>query len=163
MTSSSQASLDVQRELMKDLVVHQNVRQELVFTTVDKLKLCLMEHRHHLASRWEWVGPLGLLVSLVTTLVAATFQSVGLEPATWKALYIFASLAAAAWTVYQVIQAIRAIRSGGLNTLVDKITNRQDVSITNDFYEAIGRALAQFAYKPDAPAATELPDAQRDA
>ncbi len=155
-TPPAQPSLDVQRALMKDLVVHQNVRQELVFTTVDKLKLCLIEHRQHLAARWEWVGPFSLLVSLVTTLVAATFQSMGLSPDTWKALYIFAAIASFGWTGWSVIRGIAAWRSGGLDALLDKITNRQGLPIPSGIYstylEAVGRALEQFAAEPEAPA-----------
>lgn len=155
--ASAPPELDVQRALMKDLVVHQNVRQELVFTTVDKIKLCLIEHRNHLAGRTEWVAPLGLLISLVTTLVAATFQPVGLAPATWEALYILAAIGAFVWTAWLIARAIRAWRAGGLDALLDRITNRQDLPITSTFYssylQAVGKALAQFAEAGDAPAA----------
>jgi hypothetical protein len=141
-----QPSLDVQGAMMKDLVVHQNVRQEIIVTTMDKLEICLMKHRSYLAARWEWIGPLGLCVSLVTTLVAAQFQQMGLSPETWKALYVIASILSGAWTILFIIRAIKASRSGGIEALIDKITNRQGLGgVYAEFYQAIADAVDRLA------------------
>lgn len=116
--------IDFNSAMMADLTVHQNVRQELVVTTVDKLKICLMENREQLTAGREWMGMVGLTLSLVATLIAATFKDKWLPAATWEALYLLCSIAAAAYSSVLIIRAVRSAISGGIDELIDRIAKR---------------------------------------
>lgn len=129
---------DVTGALADELVTHKNVKQELVITTVDKLKLCLIDHKEYLRSRREWIGSLGLLVALLATLVAADFKSVlGLDAATWEALFLLSAILTGAVTILLVVRAIRTLKEGGIDSLIDKIADRSEGGVRDDLYATI--------------------------
>lgn len=133
---------DVSSAITDGMIVHKNLQQEIVFTTVDKLKICLMEGKANLQDGKEWIGAAGLAVSLITTLVAAEFRDAGLKAPTWQALYILASLASLVWTGVAVIQAVRVARSGGLSGLITKIINKTSTLSTGAItYEQLMKAM----------------------
>lgn len=138
--------IDITTAMTKELVTYENVRQEFVFTTVDKLKLCLIEHKGHLRARREWLAPAGLLVALVTTLVASDFHAaLGLTADVWQAMYVLAAVGAAALTVVLGIRAARNIKKTGLDKLIDKITDRSTGSgLTDADYEQFLNRAALF-------------------
>lgn len=84
-----------------------NVRQKIIVVTEDKAYLCLQRHVERMGRKQEWIAPAGLALSLLATLVAATFQNFFLPAATWQALFILAFfgslvwLARAAWAAFQ--------------------------------------------------------------
>ena len=137
MSSEPTAQIDLTKAITAQLVAHQNVRQELVITTVDKLKLCLIEHKQHLRARREWLAPAGLLISLLTTLVAATFHdALGLPMATWTAIYILAAAGSGIATMVLLWRALASMRKSGLDQLIDKIAARSPAA-TSDAVSAV--------------------------
>lgn len=129
---------DFKRAMTEELVTHTNVKQELVITTVDKLQLCLMEHRDHLASRREWLGPAGILLALVATLVAADFRpTLGLDAPTWHALFLLSALLTAGFMGVLVLRAIRSVRSGGIDALIDRIAARSARGVSEEVMNAV--------------------------
>jgi len=59
-----------------------NVSQNLIITTEDKVRLCLSEHLDRMQKRRGWIAPLGILVTILLTLITSTFRNVGLSTAT---------------------------------------------------------------------------------
>ena len=57
------------QEFLEGLKIHKNLDQEIIVTTVDKAKLCLIENRDLLHHQREWLTPLGLLVGQVPSCV----------------------------------------------------------------------------------------------
>ncbi len=88
MTSPPRIELD--KEFSDQLTVHKNIGQEIVVTTVDKVRICLMETRDCLTTKREWATPLALCLALLSTLVAADFRDYLLPKAVWQAMYILA-------------------------------------------------------------------------
>lgn len=157
MTDQKTSQIDLTKAMTDELVAYQNVRQELVITTVDKLKLCLIEHKDHLRARREWLAPAGLLVSLVTTLVAADFHdALGLPKASWIAIYVLAAFASAIATVVLVIKALATLRKSSLDQLIDKIAARSPsassgaaaVAYPEAFAEVLRELLGQHSPRP---------------
>lgn len=124
MNPPSKKGIDVNSALTDDLTIHQNVQQELVVTTVDKLRICLMEHRDYLAASKEWVPMLGLTLSLFATLVAAQFQDKWLDAPVWEAVYLLSGCAAAAYTFILIVRALRGMKNGTIDKLIDRISKR---------------------------------------
>lgn len=118
-------SLDVGRAMTDRLVMHQNVQQEVVVITVDKLRICLEKQRGYLASSREWLGFAGLTLSLIATLVTSSFQtSLGLKPEHWQAIYVISAFLSLGWTLKLIVEAVRANRLLGIDGLIDRIKNQ---------------------------------------
>ena len=106
------------QEFLEGLKIHKNLDQEIIVTTVDKAKLCLIENRDLLHHQREWLTPFGLLVAIVTTLVASTFQDFGMDAAVWEALYVLGGLASVTWLWITGWQAWKLRSQGGIDEIV---------------------------------------------
>ena len=59
-----------------------------------------------------------LLVAIVTTLVASTFQDFGMDAAVWEALYVLCGLASVTWLWITGWQAWKLRSQGGIDEIV---------------------------------------------
>jgi len=64
-----------------------NISTSVIVTTEDKLKLVLSEWQHFANSRDAWIAPVGILISILMTLITADFRKVLLEAAVWQAIF----------------------------------------------------------------------------
>ena len=98
----------ISKDLLDHSTIHQNVGQEFVVTTVDKLKLCLRNHKEALASRFDWVTPLSVFLTLLTTFVAADFKDAfSLKKEDWRAIFLVGMIVSILWfarCIYRVIK-----------------------------------------------------------
>lgn len=151
---------DFASALTDELVTHTNVKQELVVTTIDKLKLCLLEHKANLRSRREWVAPAGLLATLVTTQIATDFKAaLGVEPATWEAIFLISSVLAAILLIFLLYRSYRAYSTGGIDSLVDIIADKSSGVRVREFEFALSRYVAR---KVAEQSNTESPEAMNE-
>lgn len=105
----------IDNDLFENSIIHKNISQEVIITTVDKIRLCLHDYKDTLKAQTDWVAPAGILITLVATLSAADFKLfLGLNSDVWKALFIFGSIMSA-------ISLIRALNN------VRKIRGKNDV------------------------------------
>src|SRR5437868_3098372 len=103
--SDSLKIVDIKKDVSDSLIIHKNYEQEMIVTTIDKLRLCLMDNRHQSASLSAWMAPFGILVTLVGTLVATDFKdSLGMSRDWWQALFIFATGAVALWFLSTLVR-----------------------------------------------------------
>lgn len=79
--------------------VHSNLDQEIVQTTVDKLKLILRQYEYALSKRDDWGIPFGIFATLLVTFPTTTFRDWGLSAATWEAAFALATLLSLAYTI----------------------------------------------------------------
>jgi hypothetical protein len=93
------APINISDQFNSSVTVHMNVGQEVVVTTVDKVRLCLIDHREAMLVRREWVTPLALGITMVATLVAATFHDYIVEAAFWRGLFVLGAGSCALWLV----------------------------------------------------------------
>ena len=102
--------------------IYENVTQEVVITTSDRIRLCLIRHREDLRAQKDWIAPLGVLLALVAALVAADFKDfLGVKAEVWQALFILGSLASFTWLVFTAVRAIRLHGSGGIETILAEL------------------------------------------
>lgn len=114
-------NIEFEKEFSARLTVHKNIGQEVIVTTVDKVKICLMENRECLSAQKEWVTPLSLFIALVTTLAAADFREFVFEPAVWQAIYILSSLVTFFWTLDKVRAAWTLRSKASIETIVTSL------------------------------------------
>lgn len=122
-----QVSIDISNELGKNISIHKNVRQEIILTTGDKLKLVLIQAKESMASQRDWWTPLGLLISFIATLCTADFKdTLGLSKDTWKALFILLSIAATVWLIIDLKRLFKYYGKDNLDDIIQQIKLQND-------------------------------------
>lgn len=105
-------------------VYHSNLDQEVIAVTEDRLKLCLLENQSALTAKGQWITPLGLLISFLTTLVSADFRNKGFPAATWEAIYIIMSILMTVWLFASGSKAWKGRHCTELSHLIKQIKSR---------------------------------------
>jgi hypothetical protein len=88
--------------------VHINIAPVVIATTEDKLKLALHERQRIFRSREAWIAPLGILLSIVTTLLTTDFRMFLLAAAVWEAIFFISAIAAFLWLIYTLWQCSKS-------------------------------------------------------
>jgi len=115
-------NIDLNDEFSKNMTVHKNVEQEIIITTSDKIELVLIKTKEILTSKRDWWTPFGLFMAFVTTFCTADFKDfLGLTKDTWKALFIFLTIAAFVWLILSLIKLGKYWGKGDLKTIIDQI------------------------------------------
>jgi hypothetical protein len=115
-------SIDFGDELSKNLTIHKNVKQEIIVTTADKIRLVLISTKEILTAQRDWWTPLGLLISFVTTLCTTDFKdSFGLPKDSWKAIFIILTILSSIWLVRTVYKLVKAWGQDDLNKIIEQI------------------------------------------
>jgi hypothetical protein len=113
--------IEIGKEFTDKLTVHKRLDQEVVITTVDKIKLCLIKNRDCLLNKKDWLLPLALLVTFLTSLVAATFNDFLLKPEVWKAIYVLGSIICFIWLVISLLKLRKIIGKGSIDEIVKEL------------------------------------------
>lgn len=81
----------------------------LIQVTKDRLRLELVQYSAALSKRTRWATPLGLFLTVLTTMVTAEFRdALSISKAEWKAAYLIATIASVIWLIIGIVQACRA-------------------------------------------------------
>lgn len=101
--------------------IHSNTELTLVQITEDKLRLALLDHLGSVENKKRWHVPLGVLLALVPVLLTSEFKDTWtIDKATWKAFFMFLSVAAVVWLLASLKAAFT---STSLEALVERIKN----------------------------------------
>lgn len=135
------APIDLASELSNSLTVHSNIDQAIVMVTEDRLRLCLIDNRDCLTARREWLVPLSLLLTLLTTFVAADFtRRFIFPPPVWEAIYAIGAFLSFVWLVVTTFKAIASWRDASIDVLVERIKSR---SVVATGHKPSARALVE--------------------
>ena len=86
--SGTPGGAQIIQQIVSNDRLHLNVEQTLIVTTEDKIHICLTKHLHKAERRRQWIAPLGVIASLVATLVATDFNQFIFSPDTWNAIFV---------------------------------------------------------------------------
>ena len=114
------AQVDMTEELIRRSKWHVNLRQELIATTEDRLRLCLRDYAESVARRQSWLAPGSLLATFVLVFTTADFKdALGFTVATWEAVFLLCLLASLIWLGFSLYAAWNAKPS--IEALIAKI------------------------------------------
>ena len=88
--------------------VHVNTSQNVIYITEDRVRIHLITHLQRVEKKRSWVTPLMLLVTIIVVLLTSQFRDLVLSAATWKAMFVMASLVSVVWLVYALKNARRS-------------------------------------------------------
>lgn len=101
-----------------------NVKTDLIEITGDKLEVILLKHESNLGKRTAWITPLSLFVSVLLTLLTATFNDMfGLLASEWKALFVISGALSIAWLGISLIRLYTCWRDCSIGNLIAIIKN----------------------------------------
>ena len=85
--------------LIKDSKIHTNLAQEVVVTTEDKIRICLISYLNRIGKKNGWIAPSGILLTIIITLLTSQFKDFYFSADTWTAVFIIAALLSLVWLV----------------------------------------------------------------
>jgi len=104
--------------IQKSSRVYTNVDQGIIFTTEDKLRLCLMEHLSGMERKNGWFAPLAIFLTILVVFPTTDFHPfLTFSADTWQAIFVMAGGISIIW----LIRAILAARSS--TSLDDVVAN----------------------------------------
>jgi hypothetical protein len=124
-------SVDFGDELSKNLTIHKNVKQEIIITTEDKIKLVLINTREILTSQRDWWTPAGLLVSFITTLSTADFKdALSVPKEFWHAIFVLLTIASVIWLLISLRKLCKNWGQDDLSKIIAQIKLKVNSSET---------------------------------
>lgn len=115
-------SVDFGDELSKNLTIYKNVKQEIIITTEDKIKLVLISTKESLTAQRDWWTPFGLLVSFIATLCTADFKDIlGMTKEFWHAIFVILTIASTVWLLLAFYKLYKNWGQDNLDNIIEKI------------------------------------------
>jgi hypothetical protein len=100
--------------------IHDNVAQEVIRITVDRLKLVLSEHAKHLEARRQWVAPLGILVTILMAFATTSFTDFYFSADTWRAFFVLSGIMVFIWLFKSSLASFRSRR---VEDIIEELKN----------------------------------------
>ena len=104
--------------LIKDLKVHTNLAQDVLVTTEDKIRICLMNYLNKIEKKSNWVAPFGILLTIMITLLTTNFKKFYFSADTWTAIFIIAAGLSFIWFLLCIRDAFISIE---MNYVIDEL------------------------------------------
>lgn len=103
-----------------------NLRSDIVEITHDKLENVLIKFYQKHALRTAWFNPLSMVVGVALTLTTAEFKekAIGLQGATWQAIFVIALVLSAVWLITNLARLAISWKETTLDFLIDRIKNK---------------------------------------
>ena len=117
------SNINLNEGLTRQMTVYTNLTQEIIVTNTDKVKLILNEHHHIIKKKIEWISPLGIFISVLTTLLTAKFDEtkLGISPQIWQSIFIVSCIASFLWSIRLGIHAICYFKKGTVDQCIEKL------------------------------------------
>ena len=103
---------------------HDNIDQEIITVTCDRLKLRLLEHLGNVEGRRAWFAPLGVLLTTLAALLTASFTTfLGVDGAIWHAVFIMSMAGSAVWLM---VSLLRLPKRETVDDVVDSLRHSRE-------------------------------------
>ena len=101
---------------------------DLILTTSDKLRNQLNEYQKIQVGKLDWVGPLGIVISLIAALVATDFKdTLNIKGDAWEAIFIIALFLSIIWLAIVFYKIFRNRNKRDINYIIQKIKKRENL------------------------------------
>jgi len=131
--TKTSAVFNPQEEIAKQTTIHTNLKQDIFFTTKDKLLLMLrsfqdaIEHKQQIAT----YGSLALTL-IITLVTSETKDALGLSADVWKAVFIVALIFSVILTIRSIYQVHTTKKDRDINNICQKIMSGDETSLSNN-------------------------------
>lgn len=94
------------------------MKQEIIITTSDKIKLVLLQGKETLTAQRDWITPLGLLLSFVATLCAEFKDAFGMSPDFWGMFFTLLSIGSGVYLIITLNRLYDNRNTADLNAII---------------------------------------------
>jgi hypothetical protein len=114
--------LDTATNILSNPKMTYNIDQEIITITKDKLELCLLKNQKLIEKKHDWIAPLGLFLSLLTTLLVSDFNKDWIFTKTvWNAVFVITTAISFGWLLHAGAGAIKFRNRGSVEELIRNI------------------------------------------
>lgn len=119
------SNISFDKALTKDVTVNENLSQDLIVTTSDKVKILLTEHHQIINKKMDWSMPLSVFITILLTLLTAKFETtfLGMTANVWLAVFDIACFVSGGFSVYYIFFAIYLYNAGSSDEFISKLKN----------------------------------------
>jgi hypothetical protein len=112
----------IRKELSEDIVIHVRLKQEIIVTTTDKIKVLINDSKRAVGSKKDWLAPFSILLTIVITLCTCDFKArYGLSKDTWNAIFIVFAVISALWLMKSINKLLKNWRKDSPEVLIEKL------------------------------------------
>ena len=123
---SSAGMNDLTRMMIQDSShVTFNLGQNIITTTEDRIRLCMIEHLDRVGRRKSWTTPLGIFLTILVVFATTTFKDFMLNADVWEAIFSMGGLISFIWLLGC---ANDARTDTSIDKIIEEIKNRQNTS-----------------------------------
>lgn len=91
-----------------NITLHQNIKQDIIAISEDKLRLILKDYEDDLKINRDWQLPLGLAFSTLATLLTTNFRAfLSIEGPFWKAVFFLTFIVSFGWFLVRIYKKLR--------------------------------------------------------
>jgi hypothetical protein len=125
--SQDNFNIKLDEVLTKQMTVNENLSQEIIVTTTDKVNILLTEHHKIIKKKSDWWTPVGIFATIIATLLTAKFEKevFGVSAVMWQAIFVCSCIASFAYSAYLIFYAIKYYKSGSVEEFISNLKNRQ--------------------------------------
>ncbi|WP_343626580.1 hypothetical protein [Flavobacterium lindanitolerans] len=115
-------TFNVGDEIHNNSIIYTNVNQEIIVTTEDKIKLVLIKTRETLKTQRDWITPVGLFISFVTTLCTSEFMDAfNQDKHFWKAIFVILAIISFIWLCHALWKMYKHWGCDDLDKIIKQI------------------------------------------
>ncbi len=89
----------ISKGLVRHVKVHTNLSQEVLVTTEDKIRICLIKYLNNLGKKNVWIAPMGIFLTIILTLLTTNFKEFYFSADTWTAVFIISCILSFIWLI----------------------------------------------------------------
>lgn len=125
-------TFNVGDEIHNNSTIYTNINQDIIVTTEDKIKLVLIKTKETLKSQRDWLTPLSLFLSFITTLSTSEFkETLGQNKDFWKAIFVILTIGSIIWFLISLYKLYKYWRCDDLDKIIKQIKLIEEPKITN--------------------------------
>lgn len=121
-------NINLDQALTEKIKVHENVSQEIILISADKVKLILIEHHKVYRKKVDWVAPVGIFITVLATVLTAKFEEAkfGVPAQMWQGVFILAGIGSFVWSFFVIINVIRCRNKGTVDDFIVKLRSNSN-------------------------------------
>lgn len=109
---------NISNGLIKNIKVHTNLAQDVVVTTEDKIRICLINYLSKMEKKSTWVAPASILLTIVITLLTSQFNNFYLNADTWTAIFTISAILSGLWLLRSLKNAFTSVK---IDNVIDEL------------------------------------------
>ena len=107
-------------------IVYQNIKQEGIVITRDKLEIVLMKTEKLISHKNGWQTPVSMFFTCLITILTTTFNDWILSASVWYAIFVIVTVICAIWSLCELKTYYKNRKKDVVEEIISRIIAKQD-------------------------------------